>query len=275
MKPPWLRVRAGGGPDFSRVKRTLSERNLHTVCEEARCPNKGECWGCGTATFMILGDACTRNCRFCAVKTDTGGVEVDDREPRNLAEAVGELGLSYAVVTSVDRDDLPDRGSGHYAECIKAVRGTGAKVEVLIPDYIGGELKAVVEAGPDVLAHNIEVVERLQHLRDRRASYRRSLETLLEAKRLKPNIKTKSSIMLGLGETEGEVLKAMDDLRDAECDMLVLGQYLRPTAKQTPVVEYIPPEKFREYGEAARKKGFSRVVSEPLARTSYRAAETL
>jgi lipoic acid synthetase len=273
-KPDWLRVRVGGDREYGHVKQVLAEHNLHTVCEEAMCPNKGECWGSGTATFMILGDVCTRNCLFCAVKSDTRGAPLNRDEPENLAEAVRELNLKYVVITSVDRDDLPDRGAGHYADCIRAVKETKAKVEVLIPDYIGGELKTVIEAGPDVAAHNIEVVGRLQRLRDRRASYERSLKTLSEAEGLSRGVKTKSSIMLGLGESEVEVLEAMADLRGVGCDILVLGQYLQPTRRQTPIIEYITPDKFRWYGEAAKEKGFKHVLSEPLARTSYRAAET-
>ncbi|MFH1054776.1 MAG: lipoyl synthase [Candidatus Altiarchaeota archaeon] len=271
-KPDWLKASLGGEGEFSHVKNTLRFHGLHTVCEEAKCPNKGVCWGEGTATFMILGDTCTRNCSFCAVSSGAHGKAVDPDEPMNLAEAVKKLRLRYVVITSVDRDDLPDKGAGHYAECIQAVKKTGAKVEVLIPDYTGEELRTVVAAGPDVVAHNIEIVERLQNLRDRRASYESSLETLRQAKESDSRIKTKSSIMLGLGEKDGEILAALDDLRNVDCDILVLGQYLQPTRKQTPVVEYIKPEKFKEYGKAAKANGFIKVVAEPLARTSYKAA---
>ncbi len=275
MKPDWLKVRVGGEGDFARVKKVLEKHGLRTVCEEARCPNRGECWGAGTATFMILGSVCTRNCGFCAVKNGSEGESVEGDEPQRLADAVRELGLEYVVLTSVDRDDLPDKGAGHYADCIRAVKGTGAKVEALIPDYVGSELRAVVKAGPDVLAHNLEVVRRLQHIRDGRTSYDGSLRTLAEAKMLDEELKTKSSIMLGLGETRWDVLSAMDDLRSVDCDILVLGQYLQPTKQQVPAEEYVTPEQFREYGEIALEKGFKEVVSEPLARTSYHAADTL
>ncbi|MBD3387917.1 MAG: lipoyl synthase [Candidatus Altiarchaeales archaeon] len=273
-KPHWLKAPIGGHGRYASVKDVLRKHNLNTVCEEARCPNMGECWGCGTATFMILGETCTRNCSFCAVKSSDAGDELDIEEPANLAEAVRELNLAYVVLTSVDRDDLKDKGSGRYAECIRALKGVGAKVEVLIPDYTGDELEAVVNAGPDVVAHNIEVVERLQHLRDSRASYQGSLQTLLEVKKLNPSLKTKSSIMLGLGEKEGEIVQAMDDLRAVGCDFLVIGQYLQPTRKQTQVVEYVEPRVFQRFKEKAFEKGFEKVTSEPLARTSYQAAET-
>lgn len=271
-KPDWLKVRAGGGRRFERVRDTLRTYGLRTVCDEACCPNKGECWDRGTATFMILGSVCTRNCGFCVVESAVEGERVDPCEPSNLAKAVRELGLDYVVVTSVDRDDLPDKGAGHYAECIRAVKGAGARVEVLIPDYVDEELKTVVKAGPGVLAHNIEVVEDLQHIRDGRASYGRSLRVLREAKEHDPAVVTKSSILLGFGEGEDKVHKAMDDLRGAGCDVLVMGQYLRPSARQVRVREYVTPERFAQYSEAAQARGFRKVVSEPLARTSYRAA---
>jgi lipoic acid synthetase len=272
-KPSWLRVRIGAGSEFRNVRSVLAERGLTTVCEHTRCPNRGECWSLGTATFMILGDTCTRNCGFCAVKTGARGAGVDGDEPANLADAVKELGLDYVVLTSVTRDDLGDKGAGHYADCIKAVRETGAKLEVLIPDYAGDELKTVVKAGPDVIAHNIEVVESLQDLRDGRATYQRSLQTLLDVKKHNRDIITKSSIMLGLGEEDIEVLDAMDDLRAVGCDILVLGQYLQPSRKKAAVVEYLPLVRFKEYAAAARGKGFKHVVSHPLARTSYHAKD--
>ncbi|MFH0861962.1 MAG: lipoyl synthase [Candidatus Altiarchaeota archaeon] len=272
-KPPWLKVRLGGSGEYPHVHSSIKRHGLHTVCEEARCPNMGECWGCGTATFLIMGELCTRNCRFCAVKTGASGSPLDGREPAELAACVKELGIRYAVITSVDRDDLPDKGAGHFAECIKALKSTGARVEALIPDYAGKSISTVVAAGPDVLAHNIEVVKRLQGLRDARASYEKSLETLRLAKTEGSRLKTKSSIMLGLGETDSEVLEAMDGLRSVGCDHLTIGQYLQPTRRQVPVAEYVSPEKFREYADAASGRGFSRVVSEPLARTSYKAGE--
>ncbi|MBU0762666.1 MAG: lipoyl synthase [Candidatus Altiarchaeota archaeon] len=269
-KPEWLKTKLTIDKDFTKVTQTLKRYNIYTVCEGARCPNKSECWGSGTATFMILGHVCTRNCSFCAVKTAEKGEAIDENEPANLGKAVAELNLKYVVLTSVDRDDLPDNGAKHYAKCIHAIKQTGAGVEALIPDYLEEELKTVLDAKPDVLAHNIEVVERLQNLRDRKASYRRSLQVLEEAKKISPQLKTKSSIMLGLGETEEEIITAMNDLREVDCDSLVLGQYLQPTKKQVPAKGYITPEKFEEYAEKATLLGFSKVISEPLARTSYK-----
>lgn len=252
----------------------LERRSLHTVCDEARCPNKGECWGAGTATFMILGDTCTRGCRFCAVATGKTGQPVLPEEAEQLALAVQELKLKYAVLTSVDRDDLPDRGSHHFARCIQAIKHLtpAVRVEVLIPDFREGELEAVMDAKPDVVAHNIETVPSLQHIRDRRASYEKSLHTLRLAKQLGAGV-TKSSILLGLGEQVDEVLAAMEDLRSVGVDVLVLGQYLQPGPQQLPVVEYIHPDQFKAYAKIGREKGFSTVVASPFARTSYHAQE--
>jgi lipoic acid synthetase len=273
-KPDWIRTRVPSGTEWKRVDAILSRRGLHTVCDEARCPNKGECWGCGTATFMVLGDVCTRGCRFCAVATGKEGRPVRPEEAEELAAAVEELGLKYAVITSVDRDDLGDRGAGHFAACIGAIkaRTPSVKVEVLVPDFRGAEMAAVVAAGPDVVAHNVETVRRLQNVRDARASFDGSLRTLREARKLGALL-TKSSIMLGLGEKKEEVLEAMDELRAAGVGVLVLGQYLRPTAKQVEVVEYVEPERFQEYAAVGREKGFSSVVAGPFARTSYHAQE--
>lgn len=273
-KPAWLRVPIPGGERWMAVGAALSKRGLHSVCDEAACPNKAECWGLGTATFMVLGDVCTRGCRFCAVSTAARGAPPDPEEPRRLAEAVAELGLSYAVVTSVDRDDLPDRGSSHFAACVAAVKAAvpGVRVEALIPDYRGAELDALAAAGPDVIAHNVETVRRLQRVRDARASFDLSLRTLREAKERSAAL-TKSSLLLGLGESEAEVHEAMDELRAAGCDILVMGQYLRPTPAQLPVAEYVEPARFARYAEAAKAKGFLSVVSSPLARTSYHARE--
>jgi len=273
-KPDWIRTRVPSGAEWKRVDAILERRGLHTVCDEARCPNKGECWGCGTATFMVLGEVCTRGCRFCAVAAAREGAPVRAEEPEELAAAIEEMGLKYAVVTSVDRDDLSDRGAGHFSACIRAIkaRTPAVKVEVLIPDYRGPELEAVAAAGPDVIAHNVETVRRLQTVRDARASFDASLRTLREAKALGAPL-TKSSLMLGLGETREEVVSAMDELRLARVDVLVLGQYLRPTVKQVEVVEYLRPEAFEEYAWVAREKGFSSVVAAPFARTSYHAQE--
>jgi lipoic acid synthetase len=283
-KPDWLKVKFPSGETWKKVDEVLARRRLHTVCDEAHCPNKGECWGMGTATFMILGDVCTRGCRFCAVSTAAEGRPVRADEGREIALAAEELGLDYVVLTSVDRDDLPDRGAGHFASCVAAIReaGPSIKIEALIPDYCGTELVPLIEAGPDVIAHNVETVCSLQHIRDGRASFDKSLRTLREAKAgilqrsgLKGEKgKTKSSILLGLGEKPEEVLFAMDELRRAGTDILVLGQYLQPSKKQIPVAEYVTPERFAFYAEEARRRGFFGVISTPLARTSYHAKET-
>ncbi len=273
-KPEWIRVRVPAGETWQQVRAILERRSLHTVCDEARCPNKGECWGAGTATFMILGDTCTRGCRFCAVATGKTGQPVLPEEAEQLALAVQELELKYAVLTSVDRDDLPDRGAHHFARCIQAIKhlNPAVRVEVLIPDFREGELEAVMDAKPDVVAHNIETVPSLQHIRDRRASYKKSLHTLRLAKQLGAGV-TKSSILLGLGEQVDEVLAAMEDLRSVGVDVLVLGQYLQPGPQQLPVVEYIHPDQFKAYAKIGREKGFSTVVASPFARTSYHAQD--
>lgn len=273
-KPSWLKVGIPHGQRWRSLSDMIARRGLHTVCDEAACPNKAECWACGTATFMVLGDTCTRNCRFCAVATGRVGSPVNQREPEELAGATAELGLRYVVLTSVDRDDLADRGAGHFAACVSAIKrdNPGVLVETLIPDFRGDELDTLLAAGPDVVAHNIETVRRLQGVRDARATFDLSIRTLAETKSIS-GTPTKSSMLLGLGETEAEVLSAMDELRAVDCDILVLGQYLQPTHKQVPVVEYVSPEQFDRYAELARDKGFSSVVSSPLARTSYHARE--
>jgi len=273
-KPEWIRVKVPSGETWQHVTAILERRSLHTVCDEARCPNKGECWGAGTATFMILGDTCTRNCRFCAVATAKSGKPVLPEEAEQLALAVQELALKYAVLTSVDRDDLADRGAHHFAHCVRAIKekNPSVRVEVLLPDYREGEIEPVLEARPDVVAHNIETVRSLQSVRDRRASYEKSLHTLYLAKQGGSPV-TKSSLLLGLGEQVDEVLSAMDDLRSVGVDVLVLGQYLQPGPQQIPVVEYIHPDRFREYARIGRQKGFSTVVASPFARTSYHAQE--
>jgi lipoic acid synthetase len=287
-KPEWLKVAIPQGKLWRSMSELVRRRGLHTVCDEASCPNKAECWGCGTATFMVLGDLCTRGCRFCAVSTAVQGLPVCNDEPRQLALAVKELGLKYAVVTSVDRDDLPDRGAGHFARCVAAIRqeNPAVRIEVLIPDYRGAEMDMILQARPDVIAHNVETVRRLQGIRDQRASFDLSIQTLKEAKAGgsraaghaaelsgSPQVVTKSSLLLGLGETEAEILQAMDELRAADCDILVMGQYLQPTARQLPVEEYLSPARFASLASLARGKGFLSVVSSPLARTSYHASE--
>jgi len=277
-KPEWLRVEIPSGPRVQLINEVLRQLNLHTVCEEARCMNKAECWGNGTATFMVLGDVCTRNCRFCASKSAVKGVELDAEEPKKIADAVKKLGLKYVVLTSVDRDDLFDGGAGHFAECVKKIKqeNKNVRVEVLIPDFLGSEkaLRTVVKAQPDVIAHNIEVVERLQGIaRDSKANYGQSLAVLKNVKKLNSGIFTKSSLMIGLGETFEEILKTMDDLLAAGCDFLTIGQYLQPTSKQLKVKEFIAPEKFKEFEKLAYSKGFKFVASAPLVRSSYKAGE--
>ncbi|MCX7844574.1 MAG: lipoyl synthase [Candidatus Bipolaricaulota bacterium] len=259
------------------VRRVLEEHRLATVCTEARCPNLPACWGAGTATFLILGEICTRACRFCAVAHGRPWPP-DPAEPARLARAVRALGLRYVVLPSVDRDDLPDGGAAHFAACIRAIKEAApeTKVEALIPDFSGDReaLRQVVEAGPDGVGHNLETVRRLTPLvRDRRAGYDLSLSVLQALKELRPRLLTKSSLLLGLGETEEEVEEALWDLRRVGVDVLVLGQYLRPTARQIPVARYVPPQEFQAWAERAKEIGFRAVVSGPLVRTSFRAAE--
>jgi lipoic acid synthetase len=277
-KPPWLRVPLPGGEGYTRLKRLTQELSLHTVCEAARCPNVGECWKGehATMTIMVLGDECTRRCRFCAVKTVERAAPPDPAEPANVARAVVAMALEYVVITSVDRDDLPDGGAGHYAQCIAAVREAAPRtvVETLIPDYQGTDLACLMEARPDVLAHNVEVVSRLQRrIRDPRCSFERSLETLRGAKEIEPAVFTKSSLMLGLGEEEAEILESLELLRGAGVDFLTLGQYLRPSPQHAPVRAYVTPERFDELGGIARGLGFAYVASGPLVRSSYKAGE--
>ncbi|MBI5209099.1 MAG: lipoyl synthase [Elusimicrobia bacterium] len=277
--PPWLKVRLGGGERALRIRDRCERRGLNTVCVEARCPNMGECWDAGTATFMVLGPRCTRGCRFCGVPC--GRPEAPDPlEPDNLALTIAELGLGYAVVTMVCRDDLADGGAGHLAACLRRIkaRSPATALEALVGDFQGDEdaLAAVLDAGPAVLGHNIETVERIGRLaRDARCGYQRSLGLLKAARRLSPGVRTKSSLMLGLGETDAEVRAALLDLREAGVSILTIGQYLRPAAagRHLPVREYVAPERFERWGAAARTMGFLRVAAAPLARSSYRAAE--
>jgi lipoic acid synthetase len=270
-------VGLAGGERYQRVKETLRTLRLHTVCQEAHCPNVGECWGGGTATVMLMGDVCTRGCRFCHVKTSAHPPPLDPDEPRHLAEAVRELGLDYIVVTSVDRDDLPDGGAGHFAEAIRRLKEIpGLLVEVLTPDFRGDEaaVRAVGAAAPDVFANNVETVRRLTPVvRDAKASFDQTLDVLARMRREFPAVVTKSSIMVGLGEAEGEVEDAMRELRGAGVEILTLGQYLRPSAWHLPVVEFVTPERFQAYREMGERLGFRYVASGPLVRSSYRAAE--
>ncbi len=277
-KPPWLKVQLPGGDGYRRLKELTSRLRLHTVCEEARCPNVGECWkgARATMTIMVLGDECTRRCRFCAVKTVERAAPPDPDEPEHVGQAVRELALGYVVITSVDRDDLPDGGASHYADCVRSIRAHSPDtvVETLVPDYAGSDLETLLAARPDVLAHNVEVVARLQRkIRDPRCSFERSLETLRGAKRACPSAFTKSSIMLGLGETRAELAESMRALRDADVDFLTLGQYLRPTPQHAPVREYVPPAVFDELRALGEELGFAYVASGPLVRSSYKASE--
>ena len=277
-RPAWLKVPLPGGEGYSRLKRMTRELGLHTVCEEARCPNVGECWSGAraTMTIMVLGDECTRRCRFCAVKTVDEAAAPDPEEPKNVGAAIAELDPGYVVITSVDRDDLADGGAGHYAECVREIheRAPRTIVETLIPDYVEAPLTTLLAAGPEVLSHNVEVVPRLQRkIRDPRCSFERSLETLSGAKALSSKVVTKSSLMLGLGEDHHEIVDAMERLRSVDCDLFTLGQYLRPTKKHAPVVEYVTPERFDEYRVLGEEMGFLHVASGPLVRSSYKAGE--
>jgi len=272
-KPGWLNVVLPHKADISRMKEILKKRKLVTVCEEANCPNLTKCWDT-TSTFMIMGDTCTRGCKFCAIKTSSKGKVLDLEEPQKIADAVEEMKLSYVVITSVDRDDLKDYGSEHFASCIKKIKEKGIMVEVLIPDFNIDCLKKVVDAMPEVIAHNIETVKELQlKVRDPRAGYEKSLKVLKNVKKLNPKIFTKSSIMLGLGETKEQVVKTMKDLRSVGCDILTLGQYLKPNNKFLKVEGYIKPEIFEEFKKIGEQLGFVYVVSGPLVRSSYKAGE--
>ncbi|AEA12507.1 lipoyl synthase [Thermoproteus uzoniensis 768-20] len=277
MLPPWLATTAGDYGSISRIRQALNRYGLYTVCEGARCPNIFRCWGEGTATFMILGEVCTRSCRFCSVRTGDPRGLVDMGEAERLAKAVKELGLRYVVVTSVARDDLPDGGASAFAEAVRLLKGAGALVEVLVPDFGGSAeaVAAVVRSGPDVFAHNIETVRRLTpSVRDRRAGYDRSLAVLRAAKEFGAPL-TKSGLMLGLGETFEEVVEALDDLRRADVDIVTIGQYIRPTGSPRHIkpARYVTPEEFEKLGDVARAMGFKAVASGPLVRSSYMAAE--
>ncbi|WP_336774677.1 lipoyl synthase [Paenibacillus sp. MMO-58] len=275
-KPDWLKIKLTTEGNYTEIKDMMRTKTLHTVCEEARCPNIYECWANRTATFMILGDICTRACRFCAVKTGLP-TELDLQEPQRVAEAAEQMGLRHCVVTSVARDDLADGGASIFAGTIKAIRERMpfTRVEVLIPDFMGNEesLKIVMDAKPDILNHNIETVERMSNRVRAKAKYRRSLELLRRAKEMNPKIPTKSSIMLGVGETYEEVLQAMDDLRAVDCNILTLGQYLQPTPNHMPIERYVHPDEFKSLKEEGYKRGFRHVESGPLVRSSYHAHE--
>ncbi len=274
-KPPWLRVRAGGSGRYAAVRRTVREHHLATVCEESHCPNIGECWSAGTATIMLLGQVCTRACRFCAVDTGNPRGWLDADEPANAAESVSLMGLGYVVLTSVDRDDLADGGAAHYAACVRAIKARSPEitVEALTPDFQGNRtaVAKVVDAGVDVFAQNLETVRRLTSVvRDPRAGYQRTLDVLAYAKS-RADVVTKSSLMLGLGETDAEIRQAMADLRAHGVDLLTLGQYLQPTRNHLPITRWVHPDEFHGYRQWALDAGFRDVAAGPLVRSSYRA----
>ncbi|MFT7287910.1 MAG: lipoic acid synthetase [Halieaceae bacterium] len=279
-KPKWLRARIHGGETYERVKTIVHEHRLATVCEEAMCPNMSECWSAGTATIMLMGDVCTRACRFCAVNTGNPRGWLDLEEPDNTARSVQLMGLKYVVLTSVNRDDLPDGGAGHYAACVQRVKALnpGTAVEALTPDFLGvlADVETVVDSGVEVFAQNVETVRRLTHpVRDPRASYQQTLDVLAHAKAYRPDVLTKTSLMLGLGESDAEICEALDDLRAARVDIVTFGQYLQPTAHHYPIDRYVTPEQFDEYRQWGLERGFLEVVSGVLVRSSYRAEQVL
>ncbi|MYB92240.1 lipoyl synthase [Candidatus Poribacteria bacterium] len=275
--PSWIKARMPGGGNYAELKKLMRDLQLHTVCEEARCPNIGECWNSRTATFMILGDVCTRRCMFCAVKKGAPGGRVDTDEPRRLGEAVGYLKLKHIVITSVNRDDLTDGGASVFAECIAEARKhrPGCTVEVLIPDLEGNwdALEVIVQARPEVLNHNTETVSRLYRRVRPYANYQQTLTLLQVSKQLDARMLTKSGLMVGLGETVTELLETMQDIRDTGCDILTIGQYLSPSSRHLPIQRYYTPEEFDELKEVGREMGFRHVESGPLVRSSYHAGE--
>ena len=279
-KPDWLRVRVQGGASFERVKGIVREHRLATVCEEAKCPNMSECWSSGTATIMLMGDVCTRACRFCAVNTGNPRGWLDPDEPANTARSVQLMKLRYVVLTSVNRDDLPDGGAKHYADCVHRVKALnpGTAVEALTPDFLGvlADVETVLDSGIEVFAQNVETVHRLTHpVRDPRAGYQQTLAVLAHAKQYRPDVLTKTSLMLGLGETEEEIIEAMDDLRAASVDILTFGQYLQPTAHHYPIDRWVTPDEFEKYRGWGLERGFTEVVSGVFVRSSYRAEQVL
>ena len=277
-KPPWLKVPFPGGERYSWIKKRAANLNLSTVCEEANCPNIGECWNGGTATFMLMGDTCTRGCRFCSVKSAKNPGALDAEEPKKLAETVNNLALKYVVLTTVDRDDLPDQGASHIARCIRSTQRACPEmlIEMLMPDFQGKTelVQQVINARPAVLAHNLETVRSLtDRVRDSRASYDQSLDVLRYLKQQCPDGYTKSSLMLGVGESRTETLQAMKDLRDVGVDFLTIGQYLQPSKKHLKVEKFMHPDEFDELALQGDKMGFEYVASGPLVRSSYKAAE--
>jgi lipoic acid synthetase len=279
-KPKWLRAKMPSGPGYSGTRKIVHEHRLSTVCEESMCPNIGECWNAGTATIMVMGSVCTRACRFCAVDTGNPKGWLDTEEPKNSAKAVQLMGLEYVVITSVDRDDLADGGASHYAECVREIKklNPNTAVEALTPDFNGvhEHIELVVDSGLEVFAQNVETVKRLTHpVRDPRASYYQTIEVLRHAKSHRPDVLTKTSLMLGLGERDNEIMTSMDDLRAANVDILTLGQYLRPTPNHLAVERYVTPTEFEAYRMEGLDKGFVEVVAGPLVRSSYRAEQVL
>lgn len=279
-KPDWLRVRVPNGARYQEVMDIVRGHKLHTVCAESKCPNIAECWGRGTATLMLMGSVCTRACKFCSVNTGNPKGWLDPQEPANVAEAVALMDLKYVVLTSVDRDDLPDFGAAHYAACIRAIheRMPDTAIEALTPDFQGQQdlVAQVLDAGLATYAQNLETVRRLTHpVRDPRAGYERTLEVLKFAKEYAPQVVSKTSLMLGLGETDAEIEEAMDDMRAAQVDVVTLGQYMRPTKNHLPVQRFVSPQEFARYRDMALSKGFVEVVSGPLVRSSYRAEQVL
>ena len=275
-KPEWLRISTHVTPSYLAVKEQVETHQLATVCQEAKCPNLAECWSHGTATIMLMGKVCTRACRFCAVDTGNPQGWLDSNEPNNAAKTVALMNLDYVVLTSVNRDDLADGGAAHYAAAINAIRirSPKTKIEALTPDFQGvtANIATLMDSGLDVFAQNVETVERLTHpVRDNRAGYHQTLQVLAYAKHYRPEVLTKTSLMLGLGETREELLQTMDDLRHSQVDILTLGQYMQPTKHHLPVLRYLPPEEFQELREIGLKKGFFEVASGPLVRSSYRA----
>jgi lipoyl synthase len=280
QKPPWLRARMPAGAGYSRTRNIVHEHRLSTVCEESMCPNIGECWNAGTATIMVLGSVCTRACRFCAVDTGNPKGWLDPAEPHNTGRAVHLMGLHYVVITSVDRDDLPDGGAAHYAACVREIKrqNPATAVEALTPDFNGRyePVETVVDSGLDVFAQNVETVRRLTHpVRDPRAGYDQTLDVLRHAKRHRPEVLTKTSLMLGLGERDAEILRTMDELRTVGVDILTLGQYLRPTPNHLPVERFVTPAEFDAYRAEGLERGFVEVVAGPMVRSSYRAEQVL
>ena len=279
-KPDWIRVKATFDPRYNKVKEQVVEKRLNTVCEESMCPNISECWSNGTATFMLMGSVCTRACKFCSVDTGNPKGWLDHDEPQNTAKAVSVMGLKYVVLTSVNRDDLEDGGAKHYADTVKAIKAMNPNtaVEALTPDFKGifSSIETIVNSGIEVFAQNMETVERLTHpVRDIRAGYQQTLNVLAESKKINPSVLTKTSLIIGLGETDDEIEKTMDDLIENNVDILTLGQYLRPTLNHLPVKRWVTPEEFDRYREIGIQKGFLEVVSGPMVRSSYRAERVL